>query len=263
VLTDTHCHLDFNAFDEDRVEVLDRSRLAGVTRLLIPGLDLDSCRKALELAEVEPELFIAVGVHPNQAGMWTRETTQQLRDLVSHPKVVAIGEIGLDYYRKWAAVDLQQKIFQEQLDLAGEKELPVIVHNRQASQDIMKMLSAWYAYLQDKNSPIQECPGVLHSFSENADFAYQAIAMNFFIGFTGPVTFQNARELQHVAASVPMERILIETDAPFLTPHPFRGRRNEPAHVRLIAEKLAELRGEEFSSIAQQTTANAFRLFQW
>jgi TatD DNase family protein len=263
VLVDTHCHLDFNSFDSDRPQVIQRAREAGVNRILNPGINLESSRKAIELAESQPEVYTAVGVHPNDALGWQEDTLASLRLLAGNAKVVAIGEIGLDYYRDRAPRDLQRQIFREQLSLAAELGLPVIIHNRDATGDLLEILADWYSSLLASDSLLAGRPGVLHSYSEGVEPARDAMAMNFFIGFTGPVTFRKAPELQRVAEAIPVERVLVETDAPFLAPHPYRGKRNEPAFVRLVAAKIAELHNISYDSIVSHTTANASRLFQW
>lgn len=208
-------------------------------------------------------MFAAVGVHPNNSLAFDTGTLDGLRELLASPKVRAIGEIGLDYYRDSAPRDVQVAALRQQLHLAQEAGLPVIIHNREASSDLMKILQAWHASLVKSNSPLAENPGVLHSFSAGLEVARQALTLNFFIGFTGPVTFKNAQELQAVAAALPLDRMLIETDAPFLTPHPHRGKRNEPAYVRFTAEKIASLKNLPFSAVAEATTQNAGRLFHW
>ena len=262
-LTDTHCHLDFEWFDKDRDQVVERAREAGITRILNPGIDLASSLAALDLAERYAEVFVAVGIHPNSASTFNQDSLPQLRELASHPKVVAIGEIGLDYYRDRAPRDLQRHIFQLQLELAAESGLPVVIHNRQATADVLQLLSEWQSQLVIAGSVLAQRPGVLHSYSDNELNGRKAIERNFTIGITGPVTFRNAPELQRVVASLPVKQLLIETDAPFLTPHPLRGQRNEPALVRWVAEKIAELHSSSVSEIARQTSQNADRLFNW
>lgn len=262
-LADTHCHLDFEAFEADRQQVLARGLEAGVERILNPGINLTSTQAAIKLAESHPQVFAAAGIHPNEATTWERNTLSRLRDLAQHRKVVAIGEIGLDYYRDHAPRHDQQRIFQEQLDLAAELGLPVVIHNRQATDDVLKRITDWHNKLVAAGSSLAERPGVLHSYANGENPARQAILLNFFIGFTGPVTFRNAPDLQRVVAALPLDHLLVETDAPFLTPHPHRGKRNEPAYVRLVVEKMAELQQENFAKIADQTTANAKRLFDW
>jgi TatD DNase family protein len=263
VLVDTHCHLDFNSFDSDRQQVLERARQAGVEKILNPGINHDSSQKAVALADTTPEVFAAVGVHPNDALDWQKDTITALRTLATQGKVVAIGEIGLDYYRNRAPRELQRQVFSEQLSLAAELGLPVIIHNRDAMADLMQILIEWHESLVASSSHLAERPGVLHSYSEGESPARDAVALNFCVGFTGPVTFRNAPDLQRVAAALPVERLLVETDAPFLSPHPYRGKRNEPAMVRLVVEKIAELHHVPYESIASITTANASRLFQW
>jgi TatD DNase family protein len=263
VLTDTHCHLDFTSFDNDRMQVLDRGRQAGVGRILMPGINLGSSRKTVELATCDESLFAGVGFHPNESAQWDLRSYEELHKLAANHKVVAIGEIGLDYFRDRAPRELQRKVFQDQLNLAQETELPVVIHNRQASEDLLSILSDWHAGLKGCGSKLVERPGVLHSFSEDFEYAIRAMEINFYLGITGPVTFQNAQDLRKVVASLPLDKILIETDAPFLTPHPFRGKRNEPSYVRLVAQQIAELHDETLSIVAQTTTKNANMVFNW
>lgn len=262
-LIDTHCHLDFNSFDPDREAVLQRAWETGVTRILVPGIDLSSSRKALELAQEHPQLFAAVGVHPNDAQTWQETTAEELIELASHPKVIAIGEIGLDYYRDFSPKDLQLHVFTNQLEVAKELKLPVVIHNRLASKDLLIALRKWKDDLIKSKSPLATRPGILHSFSDNLDVALMAIEMGFYIGFTGPITYKSADELRRVAAGVPLERILIETDAPFLAPQPKRGMRNEPAFVYFVAEKLAEIHQRPVDEVAEQIKANAETLLRW
>jgi len=253
-LFDTHCHLDIDSFTEDIEEVIERAAATGVTRMIVPGLDLDNAAAVLALAERFPGVHAAVGVHPNSAAGWCDEWIGRLRELARHPKVVAIGEIGLDYYWDKTPPEVQHKALAQQLELAAELSLPVIIHNREASADVIDMLAA-----SSLNG--HERPGVLHSFSGDWATAEAALAMGFYLGFTGPLTYKKADDLRAIAARVPLDRILIETDAPYLTPHPYRGKRNEPAYVRFVAERLAEVRGLSLSEVAEITTANALRLF--
>jgi TatD DNase family protein len=263
VLTDTHCHLDFESFAEDLPAVIDRARQAGLVRILNPGVDLPSSQAAIELAEKVPEIFAAIGLHPNETLKYDDGTIAELENLAQHPKVVAIGEIGLDYYRDWAPPDLQKRILGLQLDLAARLSLPVIIHNREASQELLPILAEWQEDLLRSGSRLASHPGVLHSFSGDQETALQGIDLGFSIGLTGPVTFKNAAQLQAVVARLPLENLLIETDAPFLAPHPRRGQRNEPAYVSLTAEKIADLHNQPFEVVAEKTTENAKRLFNW
>ncbi len=194
-------------------------------------------------------------MHPNSAADWQDDWIDELRRLAAHPKVVAIGEIGLDYYWDKTPVEIQHHALARQLELAHELHLPVIIHNREANADTLAQLAA---------SPLRggDRPGVLHSFSGDWSMAEAALAMGFYLGFTGPLTYKKADEMRAVATRAHLDRILIETDAPYLTPQPYRGKRNEPAYVRFVAERLAELRGLSVEEIARITTANAERLFQ-
>lgn len=260
---DTHCHLDFNAFDKDRLQVLERAWEYGLERILVPGINLASSQLALSLAEKNERVFAAVGVHPNDALSWKDDTFDQLRQMTDHPKVVAIGEIGLDYYRDRAPRDLQIDIFNEQLSLASEVNLPVVIHNREASADVMEILSKWQIGLKTGNISLANRPGVLHSFSDALEVAERGMNYNFYIGITGPVTFKNAENLRRSVSAIPLSHLLIETDAPFLTPHPFRGKRNEPAYVRFVADRIAQVLGVPMNTVATKTTSNAKNLFNW
>jgi TatD DNase family protein len=263
VLVDTHCHLDFNSFDEDRDQIIDRAREAGIIRILNPGINLKSSENALKLADQYPEVYAAVGVHPNDGSSWEAGTISKLRELAAHSKVIAIGEIGLDFYRDRTPRDLQKIMFQEQLDLAAELDLPVVIHTRDSIDEVLNILAVWCEGLAESQSKVLERPGVLHSFSGDLEEAGQATGLKFLVGITGPVTFRNAKELQDLVIRLPLQDILIETDAPFLTPHPYRGKRNEPARVKLVAEKIAGLHQEAYNTVTNFTTANAARLFQW
>lgn len=262
--------------------MLDRAALAGVERILIPSLNLASSLSAIKLAESHPMLFAAVGVHPTEAAVWNRSTREMLPALISESnsrlmnqaqarKIVAVGEIGLDYYWDTAPHELQQMVLKEQLDLASALQLPVVIHFREkgdvedgdCAQDLMKILEDWVAGLKSRSELLAEAPGVLHSFSGSNETAQQAIRLNFCIGVTGPVTFQNARKRQSTIAQLPLQSMLIETDAPFLSPHPHRGQRNEPAYVELVAGKIAELHSVHTAEVASLTTANAARIFKW
>ncbi|MCP4425628.1 MAG: TatD family hydrolase [Chloroflexi bacterium] len=254
MLVDTHCHLDFNWFDEDRDAVVARALAAGIERVIVPALDLGNVTAVLSLSEQYDGVYAAVGVHPNSSAGWQDDWIDALRDLAWRDKVVAIGEIGLDYHWDKSPPHTQHRALTLQLELAAELNLPVIIHNRESSDDVVRLLAA---------SPLvgRKRPGVLHSFSGNWETAQAVLDMGFYLGFTGPVTFKKADELRRIAAQVPADRILVETDAPFLTPHPYRGKRNEPAYVAYVAKRLAAVRGVETAVFVQQTTANALRLF--
>ncbi len=231
--------------------------------MLNPAVDILSSQAIVEMVQKFEDVFAAVGVHPNNSTCWDENSLRTLETLAGEKKVVAIGEIGLDYYRDRAPRDLQRKVFLEQLGLAQSVGLPVVIHTRQSIPDVLDILTDWLADLKSANSALVTRPGVLHSFSGSEQEASRMIELGFWIGITGPVTFKNAPELQKVVAGLPVERLLIETDAPFLTPHPFRGQRNQPDRVRIIAERIAELQGTPLEKIAEITTANAERLFAW
>lgn len=262
-LVDTHCHLNFEHFDGDRDAVLRRAVEAGVSRIVVPGLDVESSRSVIRLAERHPGVFAAVGVHPNSIGPSPAaldRTLDALRELAGHPRVVAIGEIGLDYHWDTTQHAIQQTWLAAQLALAVECGLPVILHNRESTADLLAALADWVG--GGLPPDLVDRPGVLHSFSAGREDAQTALGMGFYIGFTGPITFRTADDLRDVAASVPGDRILVETDAPFLTPQPYRGERNEPGYVRFVAAKLADVRRVDLASLAGQTTANARALFR-
>jgi TatD DNase family protein len=274
MLTDTHCHLDFNKFDEDRDAVIQRALDAGVERMLVPALELESSKAVVQLADSHPDLFAAVGFHPTDLDKWNDISISDLRNLVNpNNKVLAIGEIGLDYY--WVKEPEKQKqqreVLQQQLKLAQEVNLPVIIHMReqndawfgQASIDLLNILSEWHQELTAQNHPLKEKPGVLHSFNGNLETAQKAMQLNFYIGVTGPVTYKNAEEKRQIIRQLPLERLLIETDSPFLTPVPHRGKRNEPAFVAHIADKIAEIHMTTREQVAKITSINANNLFGW
>lgn len=273
-LTDTHCHLDFNKFDSDRDSVIQRALDKGVSRILIPALDWESSHSVLKLAGSHPMLYAAIGFHPTELEKWESSSLEQLRDLAaSTDKIVAIGEIGLDYY--WVKDESRRAAqgiaLKQQLALAESLNKPVIIHMREendawfggASLTLLEILTEWHLALRKKAHPLAGRPGVLHSFNGTLETAQKAIALNFYIGVTGPVTYRNAEEKRRILAQLPLERLLIETDAPFLSPVPHRGKRNEPAFVAEIADKIAEIKSENLEEVAAVTTANAARLFLW
>lgn len=256
MIIDTHCHLDFERFDADREAVLARAAEAGVTRIVVPALDLQNSRSLPQLAERFEGVFTAVGIHPNSTADWQDNWVGILRDLSRYEKVVAVGEIGLDYYWDKSPKAVQKRAFARQLELAAALELPVIIHNREADEDVVQLLA---------DSPLngRDNPGVLHSFSASWQIAEQVLEMGFYLGFTGPITYKKADELRQIAAEVPLDRMLVETDAPFLSPQIGKKRpsRNEPAFVVEVVERIAAVRGVDTAVIAQATTENAFRLF--
>lgn len=269
-LVDTHCHLDFDPYREDLPSVLTRAREAGVERIMIPGLNGASSRRAAELAAAEPMLYSAVGVHPNSLGSSWQSDLSQLREIARSRKVRAVGEIGLDYYRGGDQREAQVQALRAQLALAGELGLPVILHVRNAEEsdrsciiDLIAVLEDWTADLARVKDRKVGPPGVVHSFSGNHEEASQLLDLGFFLGVTGPVTYPNAAGLRQMIREVPLSRLLIETDGPYLTPQPRRGQRNEPAYVKWVVEKIADLKGCSPAEAAAQTADNADRLFDW
>ncbi|MCY3915319.1 MAG: TatD family hydrolase [Chloroflexi bacterium] len=265
-LVDSHCHLNFHRYDHDRAEVLRRAYKVGVKRIIIPAIDLDSCRQALELSATESSINAAVGIHPNSSGDFEASNIDELRRLAGNAKVVAVGEIGLDYHWDKSPKPQQWRAFEAQLALASQLELPVIIHNRDgragtapsASEDVLSILESWAPTVP---AALRGRLGVLHSFSASGEIAQRALELGFYLGFTGPITFKKADALRDVARSIPIDRLLIETDGPFLAPQQRRGKRNEPAYVLYINAKLAELHDAPAEEMAQQTTSNAERLF--
>ena len=269
-LTDTHCHLDYHKYNVDRADVIQHAKDAGLTRILVPGLHHRSSKEAVALAESNPMVYAAVGFHPTDLDEFSEKTFAQVKDLAKHLKVVAIGEIGIDYY--WVKEPekraFQREALKQQLAFAQEVNKPVVLHMREqddawfgdASVDLLEILSEWQSKL---SGTLREKPGVLHSFNGTLETAQKALALNFYIGVTGPVTYNNANQKREIISQLPLERLLIETDGPYLTPAPHRGKRNEPAFVRHIADKIAEIHSKSPAEIAEITTANAARLFAW
>jgi len=264
-LVDSHCHLTWNSFDADRSEVIARAAAAGVTRLVTIGTDLESSRQCVALARAHPGVYAAVGIHPNDLGEQTSGFLAELSALAADPHVAAIGEIGLDYYWERVPHPIQQTAFEAQLALAAAVGKPVIIHDREAHADVMATLRAWVHADATRQSPLagRRFWGVLHSFSGDLAMAQEALTWPFLLSFAGPVTFKNAQALHALVAQLPLDRLLLETDAPFLTPHPQRGQRNEPARVALVAEAVARLLGRPLADVAAQTTATAREFFAW
>ncbi len=250
-LIDTHAHLQLEHFDADRDEVIQRAAAAGVAAIICVSTDVSSSRQAIALAEKYPRLFVAVGIHPNDCGAAGDKDFVEIAELARHAKVVAIGEIGLDYYWKHVDPATQARTFVKQLDLAQKLDKPVIIHNREAGEDILKTLHA---------AGIAQLRGVFHCFSENAEYAERVLALGGHISFTGNLTYKKS-PLPAIAEKIPGERLLLETDCPFMAPMPHRGKRNEPAFTTAIAEKLAALKNMPVSHVSRFTSHNAAQLF--
>jgi TatD DNase family protein len=248
-LIDSHAHVDFPQFDRDRGAVIQRARDADVVAIVNIGTNLASSRASVSLAERYDFMYATVGIHPHDAETASQDTLEELRILASHPKVVAIGEIGLDYYRDYSPRPAQRRAFRDQLALASALGLPVVVHSREAHDEVLATLQDW------------EGTGVLHTYAGGPERLDDVMAMGFCIGISGPVTFPKAERLREVVQAVPVDRLLVETDCPYLTPAPHRGKRNEPAYVKHVAEAAAQVRGVSPDDIAGATTENTRRLF--
>lgn len=253
ILFDTHAHLDFDDFDADRDELVERARAVGLVNILNVGFDLDSSRRAIQVAEKYDLAYAAVGVHPHVAGETAPDYLEQMEKMTARPKVVALGEMGLDYFRNRSPLPAQKKVFRAQLALAKRLNLPVIIHDREAHGDMMDILRS--------DGPFP-AGGVIHCYSGSWEMARECLSMGFYISIAGPVTFPKSIKLKDVAAWVPSDRLLVETDAPFLTPVPHRGKRNEPAYVRFTLAEIAALRREEPDKLAETCTENGRRLFR-
>lgn len=251
-LTDTHAHVDDPAFAADREAVLARARAAGVTRLINVGADLHSSLASLELTRHHAWVWAAVGIHPSSAARVRERDYEALTSLLADPRVVAVGEIGLDYYRDRSPREVQQQAFRRQIKLARAAGKPIIVHDRDAHEDVLRIL---------REESAAEVGGVMHCFSGDGELAQAFLELGFYIAFGGPVTFSNGRQAREAALAVPTDRLLLETDCPYLAPTPYRGQRNEPAHVARVAQELARLKGMSPEELAAETTANACRLF--
>jgi len=252
MLVDTHAHLQWASFDKDRGEVIRRAKEVGVEYVVNIGFDVDGCRKGIELAGKHKGLYATVGIHPHNASGLNKNVLDKLRKLSENPKIVAIGETGLDYYRNLSPREAQKRAFEAQLSLAEELELPVIIHDREAHADTFKMLSKFKGKIE----------GIMHCFSGSKEMAEQCVKSNFYISFAGPVTFPNSYKLHEIAKWIDLNRILLETDSPWLAPQDMRGKRNEPAFLPFIARKIAELKGISADELAEATTENAKEIFQ-
>jgi len=258
-IIDAHAHLDMRHFDSDRDDVIRRAREAGVGTIVNVGIDLKSSRRAISLAETYPEVVAAVGIHPNDTATVSREDIDNLAALARSPQVVAIGEIGLDFYRDHSPPERQQASLEWQLALAAERDLPVIIHCRQAEQELVPLLERWAA---DRQCPAGRVLGIIHCFSGPVATADKYLAMGFMISLGAYIGYPSSRDMVEVIRYLPADSLLVETDCPFLPPKNRRGKRNEPSYLPQTVGVLAEIRRESPAAIAQTTTANARRLFR-
>lgn len=250
---DTHVHLNAEQFQEDLQEVINRAHQVKVETMIVVGFDRITIERAIKLIEEYEFLYAVIGWHPVDAIDCTDKDLAWIEELTRHPKVVGIGETGLDYYWDKSPKEIQQQLFREQIRLAKKVNLPIVIHNREATGDVLKIL-------REENA--QTVGGVMHCFGGSVEAAREFIKMNFYISLGGPVTFQNARKPKQVAKEIALEHLLIETDAPYLAPHPYRGKRNEPSLVPLVAEEIARLKGISVDEVAKATADNAKKLFR-
>jgi len=248
---DSHAHIQLSQFNRDRDAVLKRAHEVSVSHILAIGFDMETSLGAIELAEQHTHIYATVGMHPHDAKDLTDDTLKTFRELAAHRKVIALGEMGLDYYRNLSPRPVQKEAFEKQLDLAEELQLPIVIHNRDAYMDILPILEARQGKIR----------GVLHCFTGDVELMRRSLIIGFHIGIGGIVTYPNAKDVQAVAQEVPADKLLIETDCPWLTPQFRRGKRNEPAYVHAVAEKIAELRGTSIETIGETTTDNFQKLF--
>jgi len=251
MLVDSHAHLQWSSFEEDRDAVVRRAVKAGVEKIITIGFDLQGSRKGIQLAHEYPNIYATVGVHPHNAKHFNENVLNKLKQMAKDPKVVAIGEVGLDYYRQLSSKQAQQEAFKAQLLLAEELRLPVVIHDREAHADILKILSEFKNRLE----------GVMHCFSGSKEMAVQCIDFGFYVSFAGMVTFPNAHRLQEIAVWIDLDKVLIETDCPWLAPQEVRGKRNEPAFLTFTAKSIASLRKTSLEKVAATTTNNTNNAF--
>ncbi len=250
MLVDTHCHLDFPEFDQDRDEVIKRANLSGINYIVNIGSSIEGSRKSLELAKKYSCIYAVVGIHPHEADHAGKEAIAAIRELASADKVVAIGEIGLDYYRNFSRQENQQPLFISLIEVAKELSLPLVLHSRQAEEDTLKILKQYL--------PLQ---AVVHCFSGSEQFLRDCLELGFLVSFTCNVTYKKAESLRGVVKAAPLDKIMLETDCPYLSPEGQRGKRNEPASVKLLAEEVAKIKGIKVEEAAEATTANAKKFF--
>lgn len=252
MLIDTHVHLNADQYDEDLDSVIERAREAGVSKFVVIGFDQKTIDRTMELIDKYEDVYGVIGWHPVDAVDCTDADLERIEELSEHPKIVGIGETGLDYHWDKSPKDVQQEVFKKQIALAKRVKLPLVIHNRNATEDVVDIL---------EQEEARDVGGIMHAFSGSKEIADRMIKQNFMISLGGPVTFKNAKQPKDVAKHVPLDKLLVETDAPYLTPHPYRGKRNEPAYVKLVAKEIAELKGVTFEEVAEATTKNAKMIY--
>jgi TatD DNase family protein len=261
---DSHCHLTSESFVQDLDQVIAAALAVGVDKIVVPGVDLESSTKSVNLANSHSHLYAAVGVHPEACCRYSASQMEALRHLAQDEKVVAIGEIGLDFHYQPMDVELQKSVFKEMLALASSVGKPVLIHSRDSMETVLQMVDVWVNDLKKEiNADLVLAPGIFHAFEGDLDQAKKAVQNHFALGVGGPITYKNATLKHLVFSQIELEHLVLETDAPYLPPTPFRGKRNEPSHIKEIAEKLSELSHQPLESVAVQTTECARNIFRW
>lgn len=264
MLIDTHSHIDMDNFKDNFEEILENAKNAGVEKIVIPGVEPAGFERILMLTEKYENVYGAVGVHPSDAEKFNEEAENKMREFLAHPKILAVGEIGLDYYWDKSQIELQKEIFKRQIEIAKEFKKPVLVHDREAHQDTLEILvEAGVGESSAHETNRSEVGVVMHCFSGSPEFALECVKQGFYIALGGVVTFKNAKKMKEVAKVVPLDKLLLETDAPYLTPEPYRGKENQPAYVKYAAQEIANLRGISYAELAAVTTENAKSLFNF
>lgn len=253
MIFDSHTHLNAEQFNDDIPETIARAKELGVTEMAVVGFDIPTIEKSLQLSKTYDDIYSIIGWHPTEAGSYTKEIEEKLQQQLTLPKVVALGEIGLDYYWMEDPKEVQAKVFRRQIAIAKEMNLPISIHMRDAIEDTYQIL---------KEEDVRNIGGIMHSYSGDWEWAQRFLDLGMHISFSGVVTFKKAADVQDVATHVPLDKLLVETDAPYLAPVPYRGKRNEPGYTRYVVEKIADLRQLPFETIAEQTRENAHRLFR-
>ena len=254
MLIDTHAHIDMDCYEEDYTSVIERAKENGVEKIIIPAVEPKDFNKIIQITNDYENIYCALGLHPSEAKKYYPEMIDEIYDFCkNNKKVVAIGEVGLDYYWDKTFIDLQKEVFIAQIELAKKLSLPIIIHDREAHQDTFDIL---------KNSNLNDLPVIMHCYSGSWEFAKEFLKMNCYIALGGVVTFKNAVKTKEVAKNIPLDRLLLETDCPYMAPTPYRGKQNEPAYVKFVAEEIAQLRNTSLEEIALKTSDNAIKLFQ-
>lgn len=263
-LTDTHCHLNLSPLSDRLDIIIKNAEERGVSRILVPGLDVESSKSALALQkQFQKRVYAAAGIHPNYASGASEEDFLEIESIASEEKIYSIGEIGLDFFRDFSPRNVQISVFKKMLEIAKKHCLPICIHNRESDLEIIQILDDWLRDLHQEKNPLANLPGVFHSYNGSKSISQWAVGNNFFLGISGPITFSKSEQLRKMVAEIDLNHLLIETDAPYLTPVPYRGKKNKPRYVFYIAEEIARIKDIDFGQVADITSENARRLFNW